>query len=398
MAPEIITKTFQYKIRATKKFIAAAEKALEDSRFVYNCALEQRILRYQQGKPIGYLEQCRDLTEARTLDDIGSCHRKFQQEALQRLDRAFQRFFRRVKDGGNPGYPRFKPKLRYSTFGHEIDQRLSSPLNDDRLTIPGIGKIRIRLSRPVEGSIREFRIMRCADGWHALLVCSLEKPGTLPLTNKSVGIDLGLNHFAALSNGELIDKPKHLRAAARALRRSQQAFSRKNKLSQNRVKARIRLSRKHLDVANSRKDFHHKTAFDIVKRFDSISVEDLKINGLLKNHRLADSISDSGWGHFLSILSYKAENAGRLFVKVNPKYTSQACSSCGNRQQMPLATRIYQCLSCGLILDRDVNAAINIRLGKPKFTPAESHERRGSRNRRPLPDVKEPQVSQIFTP
>lgn len=236
------------------------------------------------------------------------------------------------------------------------------------LTIPGIGRVRVRLSRPIEGRVKQLRITKRPNGWYALLVCELLKPEHLHANAQSVGIDLGLTHFATLSNGEKIDNPRHLRRAAKALKRSQQALSRKKKGSANRVKARERLAKRHLKVSNARKDFHHKTALDIVCRFDSIKTEDLKILNMAKNHRLAKSIGDAGWGQFMSILASKAENAGREFVKVPAAYTSQTCSRCGIQQKMLLKQRTYKCSLCELTLDRDHNAAINIGRGTAKST------------------------------
>lgn len=376
MAESTILKTFKYRIRETAKFTKAAALALDSSRFTYNSALEQRILRYRQGKPIGFFEQCRELTEARKLSFVGRVPRKIQLDALRRLDLAFEAFFRRVKQGKFPGFPRFKDAKRYSTFSQEIDHRHVCLLSGDVLRVPGIGHVRVRLSRPIEGVVRRLRITRRSDGWYALLVCRISRPEPLPKTGESIGVDVGLANFAALSNGEMIDNPRYLRRATKALKRSRKALCRKVIKSSNRAKARHRLALKHLKIQNARMDFHHKIAVNLVRRFDSIKVEDLKIPNMLKNHSLAGSILDAAWGQFLTITQFKAENAGRVFEKVESRYTSQMCSSCGHGQKMPLRVRQFVCEKCNHTLDRDHNAAINIRESVPKFTPAESH--RGS--------------------
>jgi putative transposase len=197
-------------------------------------------------------------------------------------------------------------------------------------------------------------------------VCHLPLPEPLPKTGKAVGVDVGVKPFATLWNGEQIENPRYLRRAEKALKRSQQALSRKMKKSANRAKARQRFALRHLKVQRARKDFHHKVALDLVRRFDRIAVEDLQIPNMLKNHKLAKSIADAGWGQFLAITQSKAENAGRVFERVDPRYTTQTCSACGHRQKMPLALRVFVCESCGHTICRDKNSAINIGLGKPR--------------------------------
>lgn len=377
-----IIKTFEYKIKHTSDFTKSAALALDASRAIYNAGLEHRILRYRQGKPIGYFEQSRELTAARELPWVGRHLRTIQQDALERLDFAFKAFFRRLKAGQAPGFPRFRSKSGYQTFSQKIEPQRSCPLTSDVLKVPGVGSVRVRLSRPIEGQVKQLHVTHRADGWYALLVCELPKTEPLPKTGLSVGVDVGLATFATLSNGEQVENPRHLRRAAKALKRSQRALSRKKKRSANRVKARRRVALLHLKVVRSRKDFHQKTALDLVRRFDAIAVEDLQIANMVKNHRLAGSIMDAGWGQFTSILSCKAENAGRRFVKVDPRYTSQTCSACGHRQKMPLALRVFVCAKCSHTLCRDVNAALNIQgRGAPELPVESSKGRRRSGNR-----------------
>jgi putative transposase len=356
------TRTFEYKIKPNKKFVAACEQALNASRFVYNCALEQRIRVYEaSGKSIGFYEQSRQLTEARQeIPELKACLRTIQSDALERLDAAFDAFFRRLKNGEKPGFPRFKGRERYDTFSQKIEAQRACPLKGDKLTVPGVGFCRVRLSRPIEGRCKQLRITRRADGWYALLVCELAKPDPLPQTGQTVGVDVGLTHFATLSTGEKIENPRQLKQASGALTKYQRRLSKKKKGSKNRVKARQKVALRHLKVQRARKDFHHKTAADLVKRFDRIAVEDLNVKGLVKNHHLAQAISDVAWSQFFGILQSKAAEAGRQFERVNPRYTSQDCSGCGQRQKMPLAIRTYKCGQCGLIICRDVNAAHNI--------------------------------------
>jgi putative transposase len=369
------TKTFQYKIlRPRKQFIAACERTLDDARFVYNCALEQRISLYRQtGKGISFYEQSRQLTEARNeLPRVKACLRTIQADALERLDEAFTAFFKRAAKG-QAGFPRFKSRDRYHTFSQKIEAQRGCPLKGDRLTVPGVGSCRVRLSRPLEGTVKQLRITRRADGWFALLVCEMPKPKALPKTGQSVGVDVGIKEFATLSTGETIANPRHLQHAANKLTKLQRRLSKKKKGSANRKKARQKVALAHGKVASTRKDFHHKEAKKLVDRFDRIAVEELKVANMVRNHRLAKSILDVAWSQFFSITKAKAESAGRLFEKVPAAYTSQDCSRCGHRQKMPLKIRVYECGGCQVVIDRDHNAALNIEIrgSATKFTPAE---------------------------
>ena len=375
-------KTFEYRVRPNKKFIAACEKALDDSRFVYNCALEQRVRVYNaSGKTISFYEQSRQLTEARNeLPEINGVLRTIQSDALERLDEAFDAFFRRLKRGEKPGFPRFKSRDRYHTFSQKYEKVRPCPIKGDKLTVPGVGTCRVRLCRPVEGRCKQLRITRRADGWYALLACEIPKPAPLVKTGETVGVDVGIKSFATLSTGEEIANPRHLKQAAEQLAREQRRLSRKVKGSQNRGKARGKVALRHLRVQRARKHFHHEEATKLVKRFDRIAVEDLKIRGMVKNRYLAKAILDVAWGQFFAITKSKAENAGRKFERVNPRYTSQTCSKCGHRQKMPLAIRVYECEKCGFVCDRDHNAAINLDKVRPSGPkPDACGERRRSK-------------------
>jgi putative transposase len=360
-------KTFEYRIRPNKQFIAACEKALDDSRFVYNCALEQRIRVYNAcGKTISFYEQSRQLTEARNeLPEINGVLRTIQIDALERLDEAFDAFFRRLKRGEKPGFPRFKGRDRYHTFSQKYEKVRPCPIKGDKLTVPSVGTCRVRLSRLVEGRCKQLRITRRADGWYALLVCEIPKRAPRAFTGETVGVDVGIKSCATLSTGEEIANPRHLKQAADPLAREQRHLSRKVKGSRNRKKARGKVALRHLRVQRARKHFHHEEAAKLVERFDRVAVEDLNIRGMVKNRHLAKAILDVAWGQFFAITKSKAESAGRTFERVNPRYTSQTCSKCGHRQKMPLAIRVYECEKCGFVCGRDHNAAINLDTVRP---------------------------------
>src|SRR5215471_9114668 len=385
-------RTFEFKLRTNKKFVEACERELEHSRQIYNAALAERISCYQiTGASLGYNEQSRHLTEARTLPEVKSHLRTIQQDALERVEEAFKGFFRRVKNGEKPGFPRFKGKDRYHTFSQKYEKVRPGPIKGDKLTVPGVGSCRVRLSRPIEGQCKQLRITRRVDGWYALIVCEMPRPEPMPPTGQTVGVDVGISAFATLSNGEEIENPRHLKNALDNLKRQQRRLSRRQKGSKRRAKQRIKVAKAHLKVSRCRKDFHHKVSTDLVRRFDAITVEDLNIRGMVKNRRLARAISDVAWGRFFNMTKSKAENAGRTFERVDPRYTSQICSNCGHRQKMPLAIRIYDCGKCGFVIGRDHNSAITIdRAGQAQIN-ARGERRRSKKRERVSRTQLEPQ-------
>src|SRR5215475_8732434 len=242
-------RTFEFKLRTNKNFVEACERELEHSRQIYNAALAERISCYQiTGASLGYVEQSRHLTEARALPEVKSHLRAIQQDALERLDEAFNGFFRRILNGEKPGFPRFKGKDRYHTFSQKYEKVRPCPIKGDKLAVPGVGTCRVRLSRPIEGRCKQLRITRRVDGWYALIVCETPKPEALPPTGQTVGVDVGITSFATLSNGEEIENPRHLKNALDNLQRQQRRLSRKVKGSQNRGKARGKVALRHLRV------------------------------------------------------------------------------------------------------------------------------------------------------
>lgn len=380
-----IIKTFEFKVRRNGRFLEACERTLDGCRDLYNCALEHRIRTYQAtGKGVGFAEQSRQLTDARAeLSEVAAIFRDTQADTLRRLDTAFDAFFRRLKSGEKPGFPRFKGKDRFDSFGCTRRARDPFPIKGDKLAMPGVGTCRVRLSRSIEemGRCRFVRMLRRADGWYVQLVCEVEKPAPLPATGQSVGIDLGIESFATLSTGEQIENPRHVEKAAKKLAWAQRQLSRKVKGSANRRKARKKVALRHLKTTRTRRYFHYQAALRIVRAFDFIAVEDLNVKGLAGG-MLAGSVASVAWGAFLLILIAKAEEAGRQVEKVDPRYTSQDCSGCGAREKKLLSQREHYCVNCGLVMHRDHNAAINIlvRARGPEVTPAESDGAQRSRN------------------
>jgi putative transposase len=290
------------------------------------------------------------------------------QDVVQRVDRAFQAFFRRVKAGETPGYPRFHGRDRYNSFTYpQVGEHGGAALDGGLLSLSKIGRIPLRLHRPLEGTPKSVTISREADGWYGCISCADVPVQPLPATGQETGIDLGIEAFATLSDGTRIFHPGWYRRAERQLKTAQRRVSRRKRASHRRRKAVALLAKAHQTVRRQRQDFHHKTALALVKANDTIYHEDLQPANMVRNHHLAKSIADAGWGAFLTILTYKAACAGRRVVAVNPAYTSQRCSGCGVIVSKGLSVRWHSCPECGTSLHRDHNAAKNIeRLGQSR--------------------------------
>jgi putative transposase len=370
------------------KFEAACEATLNICRELYNSALQERRDAWQINQiSINYHTQAIQLPPIKSIrKDVDAVYSQVLQDVLRRVSKTFDAFFRRVKNGETPGYPRFKPASRYDSFTYP---QSGFRLEGDKLHLSKIGSCRLRLSRPVEGAIKTSTIKREADGWYVIFAVEENQSRFFPKTGDAVGIDVGIENFATLSTGEVIDNPRHYRTAERELKTAQRKVSRRtNKRSNRRRKAVKLLAKKHQKVQRQRSDFHHKTALKIVREFDDIAIENLNIRGMVKNHHLAKSISDAGWGCFASILKNKAENAGRRVARVPAAYTSQDCSNCGRRVRKPLAMRQHVC-DCGFKTHRDHNSAIKIKQ-KGRAVPSGMGE--GSRVNRESPTKTRPRV------
>jgi len=359
-------KAYKYRIYPTKKQAQTLANTLESCRVLYNCALEQRKIAYKQfGISLNYYHQADELKDLKeTFAHYKQLHSQVLQDVLKRADKAFQNFFHRVKLGDKPGYPRFKGKGWYDSFTYpQSGFSLSdNSKGNQRLKLSKIGEVKIKLHRVIKGTIKTCTIKREVDKWYVCFSCEVE-PERLPKTNKSVGVDVGLEKFAALSDGTMVENPRYLRKSEAKLKHEQRKLSRKKKGSNSRKKQRTKVAKIHRKVKNQRNDFLHKESCKLVTNYDVIVFEDLRIKNMVKNHRLAKSISDASWSKFVEYATYKAVSAGKEVILVNPRNTSQICSGCGNTVKKSLAARTHKC-PCGLVLDRDINAAINIlRLG-----------------------------------
>lgn len=353
-------KAYKYKLKTNAKFVAGCSATLNICRELYNAALQERRDAYQiNGLSINYHAQAVQLPQIKQVrEDVGEVYSQVLQDTLRRVDKAFDAFFRRCQNGETPGYPRFKSASRYGSFTYP---QSGFRLEGDKIHLSKIGSCRVRLSRPIEGAIKTCTIKREIDGWYVVFAVEENQSRFFPKTGDAVGIDVGIENFATLSTGEVVENPEFLRESEAELKTAQRKVSRRKKGSKRRRKAVNLLRKQHQKIQRQRADFHHKTALNIVREFDAIAVEDLNIRGMVKNHHLAKSISDAAWSQFFAITKVKAESAGRTFERVNPRYTSQDCSRCGHRNKITLATRIYRCSQCGLVIHRDHNGAINVK-------------------------------------
>lgn len=342
--------SFKYRLYPTRKQIEALEHQLREACDLYNCALEERIGAWKScRKSLNVYDQTGQLRELRRLGLIGISNFGCSQDVLRRLDTTFKAFYRRISGTGKVGFPRFKSSRRYDSLTFQKYGN-GCRLFDRTLRIQGVGQIKIKLHRVGEGNIKTVCIKREAGRWFAIF--SVEREFTpLPASDKAVGIDVGLSAFATLSDGSEIDNPRHYRNAQRALRIAQRKVARRKKGSNRRRKAVAILARRSMHVRNQRANFHHQVSSSIVNEYGMIAVEDLNVKGLAGG-MLAKSVHDAGWGLFLSKLSYKAANAGRTFVKVNPRGTSQTCI-CGASVAKKLRDRWHDCPECGLSAGRD---------------------------------------------
>jgi len=356
----MIHKTFKYPLYPSPAQAGLLEETLETCRRWYNtCLAERKNTWEQEHRSVGKYEQLREVKEYRKENEYAAklhCH--ILQVVVQDLDKAFQAFYRRVKAGENPGYPRYKGKHRFDSFGLK-EYGNGFQIDGRRLKLSGIGRVRVRWHRPIEGQVKTVRICRQAGKWYACFACEVEeKP--LPPTGRAVGIDVGVHHLLASSDGEVVENPRWYQSEQTRLRVLQRRVSRRKLGGSNRRKAVSALQRQHEHIARRRKDFLNKVAHAWIARYDLIALEALQIQNMVRNRHLSKSILDAGWGTLRQRLVDKAAEAGRQVILVNPAYTSKTCSSCGAVwADLTLEGRWIEC-SCGLSVDRDVNAALNI--------------------------------------
>jgi putative transposase len=399
-------KADKYRLYPNKQQAEKLQWILDRARELYNAAIQERrdayeirvkrhpnyhdeAMRKQLSKDyaLTYNQQATQLPEIKAIrPEYNDIHSQVLQDVLRRVDKAYKAFFRRIKKGHTPGYPRFHGYGRYESL--TFPQSGFSLTEDNRVCLSKIGTIKVKFpkgkkARPPMGKMKTCTIKREAKHWYVIFTCEVEQEVVYHPSEEVVGLDLGLLHFATLSDGSTIENPRHWRQAEHKLKKLQEALSRKKRGSKRRRKAAQRVSKAHRHIRNQRKDFHHKQARKLVTMYQTIVFEQLQPanmskrpkprqdeatghylpNGASAKAGLNKSILDAGWGTFQQICKNKAECAGSRVLFVSPKYTSQMCSGCGAMVQKALEERWHTC-SCGCSLDRDHNAAINIlRLG-----------------------------------
>lgn len=349
-------KAYKFKIRRPSKTIVQRfEQTISVCRELYNSGLRERIDAYRINQvSISYQDQQNQLPEIKEIrDDLKTVYSQVLQDALKRLDKTFQGFFRRVKAKQIAGFPRFKGANRYDSF--TFPQATGGfRLDGNSLYLSKIGKVKIRLSQAMIGKVKTLTIKREVSGWFAIFTVETTKE-ILPKTGKQIGIDAGIESFMTLSDGTKIENFKYFENSQKVLRVAQRRVSRRTKGGNQRRKAVLQLRRIHEKIKNQRSDFAHKVSTQLVKDYDLIAIENLNILGMSKGI-LAKQIHDVAWNSFFQKLTYKAENAGRQLIKVNPNGTSQTCI-CGARVEKTLAQRQHICLKCGYSNHRDIVSA-----------------------------------------
>lgn len=356
---------YKYRLNPNKTQVNKLVQTLDVCRNLYNKCLEERINLYNtKGESISAYAQI-NKSNSYNVGEISTVHSQVIQHTILKLDNSFKQFFTRIKKGDKPGFPRFKGLDRFNSFYYP---QSGFRLNDDKhLKLSKIGIVKIKLHRKFEGRIKCLIIKRDSLGhWFACFVVMDNTAPKLKTTPKtSVGLDLGCQSFATFSTGEKIEHPHYYKASESKLAQIQARYSSLKQLprdNKKKIKTKRLLNKTHNRVQNQRIDFTHKLSSKLINTYDLICVEDLNIKSMTEdNYRnLNKSILDSGWGQFIGQLVYKAEDAGKHVMKVNPAYTSQICSQCGTLVKKELSERTHKCPHCNLMLDRDVNAAINI--------------------------------------
>jgi putative transposase len=361
----VILKTFKYRLYPTKQQQRLLDAQLEECRWLSNHLLaERRDAWEQRQESVRLYDQQATLPAVKAArPSLAGVHSQVLQNVAVRLDLAFQAFFRRVKLGEKPGYARFRGTRRYDSITFpQVPVGCRLETDERRIRVANVGQIKLVLHRPLEGTPKTATISRSSTGkWSVCFSCECVEPAPLPQTAEQVGIDVGVKMFATLSDGQEITNPRFFRQEEQALAKAQRRLSREEKGTAERAARRKVVARVHERIAWRRGDFTHQHSRRIVNTFDLIAVEDLSVNRMVHNHCLAKSIHDAAWSQFASLLSYKAAWAGRRYVAANPAYTSQDCSQCGHRKtDLTLADRTYICSCCGVVMDRDLNASLNI--------------------------------------
>ena len=359
---------YSYRLDPCPRHRIALGKAFGCARVAFNDALHVREVAHEAGLPYvtdaelsARLTAAKKTPERAWLNEVSSV---VLQQALADLNAAYRNFFASIKSerkGPMAGRPRFRSRKDARQAIRFTANARFRVLQNGKLRLPKIGDVPVRWSRPLPSEPSSVTVIRDSAGRYFASFVVATGPWALPATGPMIGIDLGLHHFAVLSDGRKIAAPQFLRRAEKNLKRRQRELSRKQKGSRNRDKARVKVARAHARVADARRDFHHQLSTALIRDNQAVAVEDLAVRGLGRT-RLAKSVHDAGWSSFVGMLEYKARLYGREFHRIGRfTPTSQTCSACGVKDgRKPLHVRVWQCPSCRAWLDRDINAAVNV--------------------------------------
>ena len=374
---------FKYRLNPSKSQTKTLEEQLELCRQTHNLLLDYCKRQYKEKSKTSTQYDLNNhlINLKRSRPECLMVYSQVLQNISKRIKDAYTNFYARRRAGLKAGLPRFKKYRRYKSMTYP---QSGFKVVGNRLLLSKIGAIQIRKHREIRGQIKTLTVKRLPSGkWYACFSCVVEAlPREKPF--EDVGIDVGLNSYAVLSDGTRFENPRLYRKSEKRLAHLQRGLSRKERGGRNWVKAKTRVARLHEKIVNSRTDFLHKASRKIADAYETVYVEDLKICNMVKNRHLAKSISDAGWGRFIGMIVYKAESAGGQLIRVDARGTSQMCSGCGETVTKDLSQRSHICPICGLVLDRDVNAALNVR-------------KRGREIRREPPDFK-PMEEKASTP
>jgi putative transposase len=364
---------YKYRLYPSQTQTKILEEQLELCRQTHNQLLQRCRDAYRE---TGRLPTQFDLNKALTTHkrqrpELRRVHSQVLQNVSKRIKDSYTNYYARRKAGLKAGLPRYKKPGRYRSITYP---QSGFKVDNCRLILSKIGSLKIRMHKPIKSRVKTLTVKRYPSGkWYACFSCIVDaQPREKP--SEDVGIDVGLDCFATLSDGTRIGNPRFYRGEERRLKRLHRGLSRKDRGSNNWVKAKRKLARLYERVESRRTDFIHKTSRMIADQYETVYVEDLNISNMVKNHCLAKSISDASWGRFVGMLCYKEEESGGRVVHVNPKGTSQRCSMCGEVVEKSLSDRVHECPWCGLVLDRDLNASRNVlRIGRgsPEYRPVE---------------------------